>query len=207
MFVDVNSGAMHWRDVYKLCISFINPRPIALVSTLSTDGRRNLAPFSFYNMVCARPPTIIICTGVRRDGRPKDTLINIRDTRQFVVATVTPAIARPMAAAAADLPYGEDEFLFSGLTPTPATLVKPPLVQESPVNIECGLQQIVALGDGPGGAQVIFGDILAIHVADELLAGGECDPRRLQTVGRLGGKWYCNAANPYELEIPEPPQR
>ncbi|TWT39945.1 Flavin reductase like domain protein [Phycisphaerae bacterium RAS1] len=207
MFVDVKSGAMPWRDVYKLCISFINPRPIALVSTLAADGRRNLAPFSFYNMVCARPPTVIVCTGVRRDGRPKDTLINIQETRQFVVATVTPAIARPMAATAAELPYGEDEFAFSGLTPAAASLVRPGLVKESPINIECGLQQIVSLGDGPGGAQVIFGDILAIHVDDGLLHDGQCDPNRLRTVGRLGGKWYADAANPYEMDIPEAPRR
>lgn len=204
MFLDVRAGARDWIEIYRLCIGFINPRPIALTSTLAPDGRRNLAPFSFYNMVCARPPVVMISCGKNRHGRDKDTFRNIESTREFVIATVTSDIAEPMVRCAADLPYGESEFDFSGLTPTPARLVRAPWVQEAVINLECRLRQILPIGDGgPGSANLVFGDVLGIHVRDDLLdAGGLIDPRKLHTVGRLGGTWYSDVLQPYELHIP-----
>ncbi|MBK8914228.1 MAG: flavin reductase family protein [Phycisphaerales bacterium] len=206
MLIDLASAGSSWRDVYRLCVSFIHPRPIALVSSRSGDGALNLAPFSFYNMVCANPPVVMISTGLHRDRRPKDTCTNIVETREFVIATVVPQIAAQMAACAAELPRGGSEFDFSGLTPRPAARVKAMCVAESPVNIECTLRDVITIGEGPGSARMILGNIAAIHVADELIGpDGTCDPHRLQTVGRLGGKWYSNVADPYELEIPPVP--
>jgi flavin reductase (DIM6/NTAB) family NADH-FMN oxidoreductase RutF len=207
MYVDVKAGQLGWRRVYQLCIGFVNPRPIALVSTVSPEGRPNLAPFSFYNMVSANPPVLIVCPAIRRDGTIKDTLRNIQATGQFVVAAVTPQIVERAVACGAELPYGDSEFDFSDLTPVPATQIQPALVVESPANIECGLHQIVRLGNEPGAGNVVFGDILALHVADDVLdAGGLAHPHRLQTVGRLGADWYCNVSQPYELHIPPPPK-
>ncbi|MBU0637534.1 MAG: flavin reductase family protein [Planctomycetes bacterium] len=204
MYVDVQASELDWRGVYWLCIGFINPRPIALVATVASDGRHNLAPFSFYNMVSANPPVVMICPAPRRDGSPKDTLRNIRETGQFVVATVTEAIGEAMAACGADLPYGESEFEFSGLTPAPARQVRPPLVRESPVNIECNLRQTVSFGTQPGAGTAVFGDILAVHVADWLLdAQGLVDPHKLRTLGRLGENWYCRVVEPFELHVPK----
>lgn len=204
MQVDIESGERSWRDIYKLCIGFINPRPIALVSTVSRDGVLNLAPYSFYNMVSGNPPVVLFCPTFRRTGASKDTLQNILDTQEFVIATVSAEIAGPMNQCAADLPPEQSEFAFSGLTPLPATKVKPPLVKESPVNMECTLRQTITTGTGPGGGNVVMGDIRVIHVADEILgADGLVDPHRLSTVGRLGGSWYCNVVDPYELEIPQ----
>ena len=204
MTIDVRAGERDYREVYRLCISFINPRPIALVSTVSPDGRHNLAPFSFYNMVCANPPVVMFSTGLRRDLRPKDTLLNVEATREFVVATADEPIAQKMVDCAADLAYGESEFAFSGLTPAPATRVRAALVREAPVNVECTLRQIVPIGDGPGSSRVVFGDIVTIHVRDDLLGpDGDIDPHRLRTVGRLGAQWYCTVTTPYELRIPK----
>ncbi len=207
MFVDVKGGTWDWISVYRLCISFINPRPIALVSTISADGKTNLAPFSFYQMVCANPPVVIVCTGVRRDGRPKDTFRNIEATREFVVATVTEPIAEPMVRCGAELPYGRSEFEFAGLTPGPSRFVRPPQVAESPVNIECTLRQVVRIGEGPGSTAVVFGDIVAIDVRDEVLdaSGKVCDPRKLRTVGRLGGNDYTIVRDVFEMKVPEVP--
>ncbi len=200
-FIDVQKAA--WRDVYKLCIGFINPRPIALVSTVSPDGRHNLAPFSFYNMVSANPPVVMFCPGAKRDGGLKDSLVNAKATGEFVVATVTEPIAEQMNACSANLPHGQSEFDLSGLTPAPATMVKPPLVAESPVNIECRLREIMVISDQPGGSSLVFGDIVAIHCADWLLdAGGAVDPIKIRTVGRLGGLNYCNASDVFDLPRP-----
>ena len=200
-YIDVPNA--DWRDVYKLCIGFINQRPISLVSTVSTSGEHNLAPFSFYNMVSANPPVVMFCPGAKRDGGLKDSLINARDTGEFVVATVTEPIAEQMNACSAALPHGQSEFDLSGLTPKPATKVKPPLVTESPVNIECTLREIKVISDQPGGSSLVFGDIVAIHIADWLLdSGGSLDPHKLQAVGRLGGLNYCNTQDVFDLPRP-----
>lgn len=208
MFIDIATGTRDWKDIYAICLGFVNPRPIALVSTVSANGSHNLAPFSFYNMVCANPPVVMFSTGLKRDGTPKDTFVNVAATREFVVATVTDDFRQQMVDSAALLPYGESEFEFSGLTPAPATRVNPPLVREAKVNIECRLRQTLAIGDGPGSARIVLGDVLCLHVADEILdAERRIDPRKLPTVGRLGGQWYCTVADPYELHIPPPGRR
>ena len=202
MLIDVNAGA-DWRKLYQLCLGFINPRPIALVSTVSAAGHLNLAPFSFYNMVSANPPVVMFCPSVRRDGLDKHTFDNVRATGQFVVATVTEAIAEPMVACGVDLPAGENEFDFSGLTPIPAAHIKAPLVKESPVNIECTLRQIITLSEAPGGGRIVLGDIVAAHIADWILdAEGLVDAHKLRTVGRLGGKGYTTVTDPYDLALP-----
>jgi flavin reductase (DIM6/NTAB) family NADH-FMN oxidoreductase RutF len=203
MYVDVTAGQTDWRQIYRLCIGFVNPRPIALVSTMSPDGKHNLAPFSFYNMISANPPVVVFGPSIRRDRSRKDTFLNIEATREFVIATVTADIAPRAVRCGADLPYGESEFEFSGLTPTPATKVKPPLVKEAKANIECTLRQIVTTGDQPGSGCITFGNIVAIHIDDQVLdERGLIDPHQFRTVGRLGGKWYCNVHDPYEMEIP-----
>ncbi len=204
MFVDVEARERSWIEIYKLCIGFITPRPIALVSTISASGILNLAPFSFYTMVSGNPPVVLFCPTQRRNRQPKDTLRNILETREFVIATVSAALGDKMAACAAELPFERSEFEYSGLTPTPAAKVRPPLVKESPANIECRLRQIVTTGDDVGGGNVVFGDILAIHVDPTILdAGGLVDPHKLSTVGRLGGSWYSDVAQPYERQIPK----
>jgi flavin reductase (DIM6/NTAB) family NADH-FMN oxidoreductase RutF len=205
MTIDLQAGEMDWRGAYALCIGFIAPRPIGWVSTISTDRRLNLAPFSFYNMVSANPPTVMFCPGLGRDGLPKDSLRNVEDTGEFVVATATRRLAQKMVATAADLPYGESEFDFAGLTPTAATHVAAPLVREASCNIECQLWKIVPTGSQPGAASVVFGHIVAIHVDDAVLDdNNRVDPHKLELVGRLGGQYYCDVTNPYELHIAKP---
>ena len=204
MYVDIEKAQMGWRDIYKLCIGFINPRPIALVSSLDPEGHANLAPFSFYNLVSANPPVVIFSPSFRRDKTSKDTLLNVEATGEFVVATVTSDINRQSTDCAAMLPYGESEFDFAKLTPAPATKVKPALVKEAKVNIECKLNQIVRLGAEPGAGSVIFGNIVAIHLDDDILGDdGIIDPHKLRTVGRLGNQWYSDVTEPYETLIPE----
>src|SRR5579862_289794 len=124
------------RDVYRVMISCITPRPIAWVSTISPNGIPNLAPFSFFNGVGANPPTVLFCPVNRRDGSKKDTLINVAATKEFVVNVVPFALARPMNDTSADLPYEVNEFETAGVIAAPSLKVKPPRVKGAPIPIE-----------------------------------------------------------------------
>ncbi len=201
----IESDPQQWRDLYPLFIGCVNPRPIALVSTVSHAGVTNLAPFSFYNMVSSQPPVVIFGPGNRADGTTKDTLRNIEATGEFVIATVVASMARQAVACASELPPESSEFAWSGLTPAAAVRVAPPLVRESPVNMECTVREILRFGSGPGAGNAVLGDVRVLHLSPEILdARGRVDPEKLQTVGRLGGKWYCTVQQPYEIEIPKP---
>jgi len=204
MYIDISQPDRSWQDIYRLCITFVNPRPIGFVSSLSADGVRNLAPFSFFNMVCANPPTLIFCAGRTRDGAKKDSLVNVEATRAFVVAVVTNAMAEAMNQTSAPYPPEIDEFAAVGFTPKPATIVKPALVGESPVNCECVLDRIVDYGDHPGASSVVFGRIVALHVNDDYLADdGLLDPEKLQTIGRMGRGTYSRTTDRFDLPRPE----
>ncbi|HNO79350.1 MAG TPA: flavin reductase family protein [Phycisphaerae bacterium] len=204
MFIDLANTDQSWQDVYKIIVSFVNPRPIALVSSISPDGVRNLAPFSFYNMVSANPPIMMVCPSRTRDHGKKDTQVNIEATGEFVVATVTRSIADAMNDSSAPYAPEVDEFEKCALTPTPASIVKPSLVAESPVNCECKLDRIIEFGDEPGAGAVIFGRLVAIHAKDEFIADdGALDPEKLQTIGRLGRNSYATTADRFDLPRPQ----
>lgn len=206
MFHDKQQIDADWQAIYKLATSFIQPRPIALVSTISKAGARNLAPFSFYNMVSANPPVVMFAPSYQRDGAAKDSLRNVEAVGEFVIATVTEALAERMNQCAFAYPPDLDEFEASGLTPRPATRVKPACVAESPVNIECELLEIKRFGEAPGAGSAIFGRIVALHIDDAVLADdGLVDPTMLQAIGRMGRQTYSKTTQTFDL--PRPTQR
>lgn len=189
-------------DIYKLMIGAIVPRPIALVSSMSKDGLRNLAPFSFFNGVCSNPPIILFSTVIRKDGNHKDTLNNVEATREFVVNIVSEAFAEQMNTTSGEFPPEVDEFIQSHLTPIPSDLVKPPRVKESKINMECKLATIVRFGDGPGSGCTVFGEIIRFHVADELFDNFRIDPDLLHPIGRMGGPTYARTSDRFDLMRP-----
>ena len=201
MYIDLAETDHSFRALHRLWLSFVQPRPIAFVSTLDADGRPNLAPFSFYNMLSSNPPVVVFSPAISRRREKKDTLVNIEATGEFVIATVTEAIAERMNVCSTEFGRGISEFEQSGLTAVAAKKVKAFLVKESPVNIECRLRQVVSLGDGPAAGQAIFGDVLAVHVDEAVLAEGDmvCDPDKLQAVGRMGGNHYSRTIHPFTL--------
>lgn len=203
MFMDCIEDGFAWRELYPLAISIVLPRPIAWVSSLSADGVRNLAPFSFYNMVSANPPVVMFCPSVKRDGSEKDSLRNVSATGEFVVATATEALAEKMNRCSAEVGPEVDEFEWAGLTPAPARFVRPALVAESPVNLECRLLEIKRFGDQPGAGCLVFGRIVAVHVDDAVLAqDGLVDPRKLKAVGRMGRLTYTRTTDTFDLPRP-----
>ncbi|MFM7058101.1 MAG: flavin reductase family protein [Planctomycetota bacterium] len=190
--------------LYQHLIRLILPRPIAWVSTLSLDGTPNLAPFSFFTGVGSVPPTLAFCPANRRDGRPKDTLVNILARGEFVVNLVPFALAGPMNQTAAELEPEHSEFLWADLETAPSMIVGPPRVGRSPASLECRLLHHLPLGAGPGGANLVVGEILHIHLDPDILDPlGLPDPTRLDLIGRLGGQLYCRTRDAFELPRPD----
>ncbi|HEY9856560.1 MAG TPA: flavin reductase family protein [Stenomitos sp.] len=199
----IDPSTLGHQERYKLLNGSVIPRPIAFVSTLSAKGERNLAPFSFFNVVCADP--MVISFSVMRRGntsQKKDTLLNIEETGEFVVNVVTEEIAERMNRTSADFPRGVDEFEHGPFTPVPSELVKPARVAESPINMECRLLQLVDMGDRPGSGTLVLGEVLRFHIVDELYDRGRIRHDRYHAVGRLAGASYARTRDTFDLVRP-----
>lgn len=195
--------ALSSREAYPWLIATITPRPIAWVATISAVGRTNLAPFSFFNGVCASPPTLMFSVANHPDGRQKDTVRNIEAVPEFVVNLVPFALAEQMSATSATLPPEDSEFVQCKVAPAPSARVRPPRVAAAPVAFECALDRIVRIGDGPLAANVVFGRILLAHVSDAALSpDGKVDPAKLDLIARLGGDRYCRTRETFSVARP-----
>jgi len=191
------------REAYAWMAGTILPRPIAWVSTVSSGGRGNLAPFSFFQGITSNPPVLMFVPVNNRDGGKKDTLRNIEEVPEFVVNLVSHDLAGRMNDSSASLPYGESEFEKFGIASVPSERVRPPRVAGAPVAFECALHSIVRIGEGALAANVVFGRILAAHVREDVLgADGRPDPGRLDLVGRLGGDLYVRTTERFSLPRP-----
>jgi flavin reductase (DIM6/NTAB) family NADH-FMN oxidoreductase RutF len=187
---------------YRLLVGSVVPRPIAFVSTRSTSGVNNLAPFSFFNAVCGDPPVVLFCP-VWRDPM-KDTMVNVRDTHEFVVNIVSEGIVEQMNLCSAEFPANVDEFAMSGLTPVPSDIVHPPRVAESPVSMECKLLQIVEISAQPMGGNIVIGEVVRFHVDDGIIdrSSYRIDAEKLKAVGRMSGFDYSRTRDRFSLVRP-----
>jgi flavin reductase (DIM6/NTAB) family NADH-FMN oxidoreductase RutF len=202
--MQIDFSTLSVRDAYSLMTTSIMPRPVAWVSTMSAEGRTNLAPFSFFQGVTANPPTLLIVPVNNREGRKKDTARNIEETGEFVVNVVPFALAEQMNATAALLPAEESEFEKFGIAQAPSTRVRPPRVAATPIAFECTLHLIVPVGEGPLAAAVIFGRIEYAHIADDVLGpDGTPDPGKLDLLGRLGGELYTRTTDRFAIKRPD----
>jgi flavin reductase (DIM6/NTAB) family NADH-FMN oxidoreductase RutF len=197
-------SALPPKDAYTWMVSTIMPRPIAWVSTISLDGKPNLAPFSFFQGVTANPPTLMISPVNDRHGAKKDTVRNLEEVDEFVVHLVPHRMAEAMNASSASLPYGESEFERFDIASVPSERVRPPRIPTAPVAFECAVDRIIDIGEGPLAAHVVFGRILLAHVADEVLGpDGRPDPGKLDLIGRLGGENFVRTSDRFSM--PRPP--
>lgn len=203
--IELDPMEMAINDRYKVLIGSIVPRPIAFVSTCDSQGRLNLAPFSYFNVVCTEPPTLLFCPNIRgTDGQKKDTLRNIEETGEFVVNIVTEDIAAQMNQTAGEYPPDVDEFDLVGLTPVASSAVKPPKVKESPIHFECRTQQIIPVGDGrPGSGFVVLGTIVRFHLREDVYRNGHVLIEQLKPVARLAGNAYCPVHDIFEIARPK----
>lgn len=203
---ELDPAELSAKDRYKLIIGCVTPRPIAFVSSVSPDGRTNLAPFSFFNAAGADPMTLLFCPVTTPEGGDKDTLRNVAlpeegGVGQFVVNVAVEAYARQVSAAAAELPYGDSEFDMAGFTPAPSRVVKPPRVEESPVSFECETTHVIRLAPGvPTSGTIVVGEVVHVWIREDLVNERlHVDPERLQTIGRMGGAAYCRTRDRFDL--------
>jgi len=220
------TASLPHREIYNIILSSVAPRPIAWVSTLSGSGQPNLAPFSFFNCVCVDPPLLAFAPGLRSPdlrnpglrspglrppqpsaeaatGVPKDTLRNIRETREFVASIVTYDLLEPMNITSGEYDPSVNEFELAKLTPQPSQMVRPARVGESPVSFECKLHQILDFSTAPTSSSLVIGEVVAIYLDDAHLKDGRIDRDSLDLIGRMGGLQYTRTTQRVELARPK----
>jgi flavin reductase (DIM6/NTAB) family NADH-FMN oxidoreductase RutF len=183
-------------SAYRLLSTAVTPRPIGWISTQSTEGVDNLAPYSFFNVVAVDPPVVMFAPVGNQDL--KDTPQNIKETEQFVVNTVTRDLVEQMNATSATLPSGESEFDAVEIERAESTLVDPPRVAAAKVAFECELYDWIDVG----GSVLILGEVVHAHVEDSVLTDGKLDTEKLDTVGRLAGSQYASTVDRFSIDRP-----
>jgi len=180
------------RSNYHLMISGIVPRPIAFVSSISNNNEINLAPYSFFNGFGANPPIVGFSPALSgRTGKPKDTLLNIQETKEFTISIANSSMVGQVSLSSCEYERSIDEFEKTGLTKQESTIVKPPFVGESSFVMECKLYDIVYLGNKPASGNLILGEIVMFHISENILdTKGAVDPNLLDAISRMGGSWY-----------------
>ena len=186
--------------------SAIAPRPICFASTIDAAGNQNLAPFSFFNLFSSNPPVVVFSPSRRgRDNTIKHTLENVLEVPEVVINMVDYNMVQQMSLASCEFPKGVDEFVKAGFTKTPASLVKPAMVAEAKIQLECKVLEVKSLGEQAGAGQLVIAEVLCMHVADAVIGSdGKIDQHQLHLVARLGGDWYCKVepANMFQVNKP-----
>ncbi|NQX63451.1 flavin reductase family protein [Paenibacillus qinlingensis] len=199
----IDPSAQSERENYKLLIGSIIPRPIAFVSTLSTEGVLNAAPFSYFTIVTADPPMVAVSVQ-RKQGVRKDTSRNAVDTGAFVVHIADESYIDQINQSAAALPPEESEVTLAGLTPVMSSQIGVPGIAEASIRMECVLEQAIPLGgtsDAPA-ADLLIGRVVYFHIDDSLVDNGRIDPQKVKPVSRLAGHSYAKLGELFEIERP-----
>ena len=204
MIIDLNQLKPAERQYYLQHV--VAPRPICFASTIDKAGNVNLSPFSFFNLFSANPPIVVFSPSRKvRDNSVKHTLENVLEVPEVVISIVTFDMVQQVSLASCEFPKGVNEFAKAGFTETPATLVKPPMVKESLVNMECKVIEVKPLGTEGGAGNLVICEVLRMHIVDSLLdENKKIDQRKINHVARLGGDWYCvvNEQNLFQVEKP-----
>lgn len=185
---------------YKLGTGLVVPRPIGWIGTVDADGKSNLAPYSFFNMVAAVPPTFVFSPG---NGGRKDTLNNVRSVPEFTINIVTDDVVEVMNATAESMEAERSEFDLDGITAVASERIRPPRVAECRATIECVVDQIVPVGaEGPAGSSLVVGHAVMFHVDEALLDGTRIDQNGLKAVGRHAGNTYSRTHDLFDIVRP-----
>lgn len=186
--------------------ALVAPRPIGWISTRSSDGVFNLAPFSYFNAVTDFPPTVVFgCNGPHPEGGVKDTAANARDTGEFVVNMCTYDLRNEMNISSAHIPRSENEFKAAGLTAVDCELVNVPRVKESPVSLECRLIQVVQLRSSNPKItnNLVIGEVVGVHIDERIISDGMIDMAAYRPLARLGYMDYTSVTETFSMDRPD----
>jgi flavin reductase (DIM6/NTAB) family NADH-FMN oxidoreductase RutF len=198
-YLEFDPSIIDKRQVYRLLTGGVVPRPIGWASTINGKGIANLAPFSFFTVVCVIPPMVSLTVARNPDGSEKHTLKNIRDNGEFCVNVVTRPVWKEMVDSANAIPEDDSEFTATGLTPIACVKIKPPRVKEVPIHFECKLHQIIELG--PNRHPLVIGEVVYFHVDSACMTNGYIDMKKLDPIGRLNGFFYMTLGEIYHREF------
>ncbi len=198
---DITTGKLH-----HYLLAAVAPRPVAFASTIDELGRPNLAPFSFFNVFSANPPILIFSPARRgRDNTTKHTYENVKRIKEVVINIVDYNMVQQTSLASTEYAQGVSEFEKAGFTSIESDTIKPFRVAESPVQIECKVNDVVELGTEGGAGNLVICEVLKIHIADRVLdADGNIDPLKMDQIGRCGGDWYCRLSPEAMFEVAKP---
>lgn len=202
----VTPDSIKTAQLHAYLLGAVSPRPICFASTISEDGEANLSPFSFFNVFGSKPPLLIFSPARRvRDNTTKHTLQNAYATKEVVINVVSYDMVQQMSLASCEYPKGTSEFEKAGFTPLPSDLVQPFRVKESPVQIECRVNQIIETGIEGGAGNLIICEVLCMHINDDILnEAQQIDPHKIDLVARMGGDYYCRASGEAVFTVPKP---
>ncbi len=192
--------------IHSLLLGSVAPRPIAFASTIDLDGNPNLSPFSFFNCFSAKPPIVVFSPARRgRDNTTKHTFENVKAVPEVVINVVSYAMVQQMSLASTEYPKGVDEFVKAGFTKLESELIKPFRVKESPVQLECKVNQIIELGQEGGAGNLVICEVLRMHIDEQVIdAEGRINPHKIDLVARMGADYYCRASGASVFEIAKP---
>jgi flavin reductase (DIM6/NTAB) family NADH-FMN oxidoreductase RutF len=193
-------------EIHHALLGSIGPRPICFASTVDLNGTPNLAPFSFFNVFSAKPPILVFSPARSgRTGEAKHTHLNVKQVPEVVINVVTYEMVNQMSLASSPFERGVDEFKKAGFTPVPSDLVKPARVGESPVQLECKVNEVIELGDSGGAGNLIVAEVLKMHIREDILMdNGKIDQEKIDLIARMGGDWYCRANGEALFEVAKP---
>ncbi|MFT5102414.1 MAG: flavin reductase (DIM6/NTAB) family NADH-FMN oxidoreductase RutF [Candidatus Latescibacterota bacterium] len=197
---DISTGQLH-----GYLLGAVSPRPICFASTVDSEGNVNLAPYSFFNVFSAKPPIMIFSPARRvRDNTTKHTLENILETKEVVINIVSYAMVQQMSLASAEYAKNLNEFTKAGFTEVASEKIKAPRVAEAPIQFECKVNEVIALGSEGGAGNLIIAEVVKLHINESILdSERKIDPLKIDTVARMGGNWYSRAKEGL-FEVPKP---
>ncbi|MEM7085386.1 MAG: flavin reductase family protein [Bacteroidota bacterium] len=203
--LSINPKEISTPQLHGYLLGAVAPRPICFASTVDAEGNVNLSPYSFFNVFSANPPIMIFSPARRvRDNTTKHTLENIWETKEVVINIVSHSMVQQMSLSSTEYDKGVNEFIKAGFTEIPSERIKPPRVGEAPVQFECKVKEVIALGTEGGAGNLVVAEVVQLHVDESILdKDGKIDPVKIDTVSRLGGNWYSRAkAGLFEVEKP-----
>jgi flavin reductase (DIM6/NTAB) family NADH-FMN oxidoreductase RutF len=204
--LSINPSDLPVPQLHQYLLGSVGPRPICFASTMDSEGNRNLAPFSFFNVFSANPPIAVFSPARSgRTGKTKDTFDNCKETREVVINVVNYDMVEQMSLASSPYPKEVDEFVKAGFTPVESDLVKPARVKESPVQLECKVIEINELGQHGGAGNLVICEVVKMHIREDLITeNNRIDLEKIDLVARMGGNYYCRANGDALFEIPKP---